>query len=70
MSTKTTYIDASRKRAVREFLFSFFNEDGIVGLAGPDIYEYIRWCKEKKITNQSLSIRMVAKAVHYRSDGS
>ena len=54
MSTKTTYIDASRKRAVREFLFSFFNEDSIVGLAGPDINEYIRWCKEKKITNIEL----------------
>ena len=54
MSTKATYKDATRKKAVRKFLFSFFNEKNIVGLAGPDIKEYISWCKENGIDNIEL----------------
>lgn len=45
--TKETYLDAANKHAVREFLFSFFKYSSIVGLAGPNINEYINWCKSK-----------------------
>lgn len=45
--TKSTYLDAERKHAVREFLFSYFQFNTIVGLAGPDINDYIKWCKSK-----------------------
>jgi hypothetical protein len=45
--TKATYTDADKKKAVRDFLFSYFEFDTIVGLAGPDINEYIKWCKSK-----------------------
>lgn len=45
--TKPTYIHASKKHAVREFLFSYFQFNVILGLAGPDINEYIKWCKSK-----------------------
>lgn len=44
---KHTYIDAANKHMVREFLFSFFKYSAIVGLAGPNINEYIKWCKSK-----------------------
>jgi hypothetical protein len=45
--TKETYLDAANKHAVREFLFSYFKFNNIVGLAGPNINEYIKWCKSK-----------------------
>lgn len=45
--TKVTYTDAAKKHAVREFLFSYFKYNAIVGLAGPNINEYIQWCKSK-----------------------
>lgn len=45
--TKVTYTDATNKHAVREFLFSYFKYNAIVGLAGPNINEYISWCKSK-----------------------
>jgi hypothetical protein len=45
--TKATYLDAANKHAVREFLFSFFKCSAIIGLAGPNINEYIKWCKSK-----------------------
>lgn len=38
---KTTYVDAKRKKKVRNFLIKKFNFDEVVGLAGPDINEYI-----------------------------
>ena len=41
--TKVTYTDAAKKHAVREFLFSYFKFNAIVGLAGPNINEYIQW---------------------------
>lgn len=49
--TKETYLDASNKHAVREFLFSYFKFSNIVGLAGPNINEYINWCKAKGYKN-------------------
>jgi hypothetical protein len=45
--TKSTYLNAEKKHAVREFLFSYFQFNAIVGLAGPDINDYIKWCKKK-----------------------
>jgi hypothetical protein len=45
--TKSTYLNAERKHSVREFLFSYFTFNAIVGLAGPDINDYIKWCKSK-----------------------
>ncbi len=47
---KTSYKEAKNKKAVREFLLSFFNESSIIGLAGPDINEYLDWCQEKGFT--------------------
>jgi hypothetical protein len=44
--TKNSYSDAKNKKAVREFLFSFFSKNSIIGLAGPDINDYITWCKK------------------------
>jgi hypothetical protein len=48
--TKHSYKQADRKKAVREFLFSNFLNKKIVGLAGPNINEYISWCKSKGYT--------------------
>lgn len=45
--TKQTYLNSEKKHAVREFLFDHFSFNKIVGLAGPDINEYISWCKDK-----------------------
>lgn len=45
--TKNTYLNADKKHAVREFLFSYFQFNNILGLAGPDINDYIKWCKKK-----------------------
>jgi len=45
--TKYTYINAGNKHAVREFLFSYFRFNSVVGLAGPDINDYVKWCKSK-----------------------
>lgn len=47
---KLTYKEASNKKKVREFLFSLFAEqqlNRIVGLAGPDVDDYIKFCKSK-----------------------
>ena len=47
---KLSYKDATQKKQVREFLFSQFADlhlKKIVGLAGPDINDYINWCKSK-----------------------
>ena len=47
---KTTYKDSTIKKQVREFLFSFFIDrqlDKIVGLGGPDITDYIKFCESK-----------------------
>lgn len=45
--TKLTYKDSKNKKAVREFIFSNYAYNKIVGLAGPDINDYIKWCKSK-----------------------
>jgi hypothetical protein len=45
--TKLTYVNAQNKKAVRDFLIQYFNFNTVVGLAGPDINDYIKWCKSK-----------------------
>lgn len=69
---KVTYVNASKKREARKFLFSFFNEDSIIGLAGPDINEYVSWCKDNKITNIELwennSEVMMEQLIKFNSD--
>jgi len=45
--TKESYINATNKQAVREFLFSYFKYTSIIGLAGPNINEYVKWCISK-----------------------
>lgn len=43
--TKVSYKEASNKKAVRSFIFSHYKKPKIVGLAGPDVNEYVKWCK-------------------------
>jgi hypothetical protein len=45
--TKSTYLNAEKKKAVRDFMFNQFQFNTIVGLAGPDINSYIEWCKSR-----------------------
>lgn len=49
--TKATYANSKNKKAVRDFLFSFFKEPNIIGLAGPDVNDYLKWCKSKGFSN-------------------
>lgn len=42
--TKESYKNAQQKHAVREFLVSHFPFESIVGLPGPDINHYLKWC--------------------------
>lgn len=47
---KLTYKKSDNKKQVREFLFSLFANkqlNKIVGLAGPDIDDYLQFCKSK-----------------------
>lgn len=44
---KTTYIDAQNKKLVREFLIQKFQFETIVGLAGPDINDYLEYLQTK-----------------------
>jgi hypothetical protein len=48
--TKSTYRDASNKRIAREFLVSYFPFNSIVGLPGPDMQDYLQWCKNHGFT--------------------
>ncbi len=43
--TKASYKEAKNKKAARDFIFSHYKNSKIVGLAGPDINDYLRWCK-------------------------
>jgi hypothetical protein len=49
--TKVTYANAENKKAAREFLFSFFSQSNIIGLAGPDINDYLKWCADRGFKN-------------------
>lgn len=62
--TKETYITAAQKHAVREFLFSYFKFTAVIGLAGPDINHYIKWCKSKGYTDIEIWERTPDVAMH------
>jgi len=60
---KKTYIASSNKHAVREFLIQRFQFESIVGLAGPDINEYLTYleskgCKEFEIYENNSSVAL------------
>lgn len=44
---KSTYTDGYNKRAIRSSLMSLTNKQKVIGLAGPDIVEYINDMKKK-----------------------
>lgn len=52
--TKHTYKNAYNKKEVREYIFSYFKDKylgSLVGLAGPDIRDYVNFCRSKKYRN-------------------
>lgn len=44
--TKQSYVDAQEKHLIRKFLVSHFSLQKIVGLPGPDINHYLKWCED------------------------
>jgi L-rhamnose mutarotase len=65
---KKTYINSSNKHAVREFIIQRFQFESVVGLAGPDINEYLAYleakgCKEFEIyeTNSEVALQQLSK---------
>ena len=65
---KKTYIDSSNKHAVREFLIQRFQFESVVGLAGPDINEYLVYLEAKGCTqfeiyenNSSIALQQLSK---------
>ena len=60
---KKTYLNSSNKHAVREFLIQRFQFESVVGLAGPDINEYLTYleskgCKEFEIYENNSSVAL------------
>lgn len=62
-----TYIHHKRKKEIREFLLNKFEFNSVIGLAGPDINEYIEYmegkgCKEFQLyeNNPSTLIRQLS----------
>jgi len=47
---KKTYLTSSNKHAVREFLIQRFQFESVIGLAGPDINEYLGYLESKGCT--------------------
>jgi len=65
---KKTYIDSSNKHVVREFLIQRFQFESVVGLAGPDINEYLVYLESKGCTqfeiyenNSSVALQQLSK---------
>lgn len=65
---KKTYNDSYNKKAVREFIIQRFQFQSIVGLAGPDINDYLqhlesKGCKEFEIyeNNSMVALQQLAK---------
>ena len=65
---KKTYINSSNKHAVREFLIQRFQFESVVGLAGPDINEYLTYleskgCKQFEIyeNNSQVALQQLSK---------
>jgi hypothetical protein len=53
----------TEKRRVRDFLFSLFHYSKIVGLAGPNINEYIEWCISKGFYDITLYENKIKEAI-------
>lgn len=51
---KQTYVNAEKKKRVREFLINQFMFNSVVGLPGPDINEYIQYMRTKGCTKLDL----------------
>lgn len=47
-SLKPTYVDAVKKKAVRKYLIDLFKFNEVIGLAGPDINEYLTFFKKRR----------------------
>lgn len=65
---KKTYVNSSNKHAVREFLIQRFQFESVVGLAGPDINEYLGYLEAKGCTqfeiyetNSSVALQQLSK---------
>jgi len=65
---KKTYVDSYNKKIVREFILQRFQFESIVGLAGPDINDYLhhletKGCKEFEIyeNNSMVALQQLAK---------
>ena len=65
---KKTYINSANKHAVREFLIQKFQFEQVVGLAGPDINEYLAYleskgCKQFEIyeNNSQVALQQLSK---------
>jgi len=65
---KKTYINSTNKHAVREFLIQKFQFEQVVGLAGPDINEYLAYleskgCKQFEIyeNNSQVALQQLSK---------
>ena len=65
---KKTYLNSSNKHVVREFLIQRFQFESVVGLAGPDINEYLAYleskgCKEFEIyeNNSRVALQQLSK---------
>lgn len=65
--TISEYSDRKNKRQVRDFLFSFFVDlqlRKIVGLAGPDIQQYMQYCKSKGFEEFEIYEKDAATVLH------
>lgn len=55
---KTTYENCTNKHIVRKFIFEFYLNkyyyENVIGLPGPDINNYIKFCKERGFINLEL----------------
>lgn len=65
---KKTYVNSANKHAVREFLIQRFQFEQVVGLAGPDINEYLAYleskgCKQFEIyeNNSQVALQQLSK---------
>lgn len=66
--SKLTYLDCEKKKAVRDFLLQQFQYSNVIGLAGPDVQEYINNirfanCNKIKIyeNNSNILFKQLAK---------
>lgn len=66
--TKETYVNAAKKKLIRDWIFSKIPVNKIVGLAGPDINQYIEWCVGKNYTDINIFEKDAAVLLKQLSD--